>query len=674
MYDPEDQIHLLNTLIVSCINDHAPLRRIKLTRPPAPWMNDPNIIKLQKEKENLRKNVNGNQNFDIDDYRKIRNELKKNIKATKWGFLRKALSSKLPKVVWNTIHRIMKKNHSRIKLQPSELNEHFTTVASRLTNRENIQEDLNSIVDNMESSNTEHHFKLKHATFQEVQKILSNLKNDSATGFDNIPVKYIKPVANHLISPLVHIINNCINQQVFPSKWKIARICPVPKIDNPRMAVDFRPISVLPILSKVYERVILSLLCLHIESKDIYNLGQSGYQKGLSTIYLLLKLRDDIRKAMNNSEVTLAVLIDYSKAFDTVDYEKLILKLIKLNFTRESIKVMLSYLTNRKQFVQVDDKSSETLNINFGVPQGSILGPVLFNLYVLDLPSKLNSTCLQYADDTTLYQHCKVSGIQGTLNGLETDLKQLSEWSNENNLLFNDSKTKLVLFSTSQMSKRHHLNASSDISLKESVSAIKQSEQVKMLGLVIDNNLTWKHHVTNVIQCAYATLKKLKQFKRFSPQHVRKSLAESLVLSKINYGITVYCQLPQYQLNRLQRIQNIAAGYVLSRYGRKEDVLSLKWLPIREYIDFASCKLAFKALNDPLWPKYLPLELIRHERNLRSSQDFKVKSGSLKTFSYQAAKSFNILPDDVKRLTDHQKFNSESKKFFIDKALRNISD
>ena len=211
------------------------------------------------------------------------------------------------------------------------------------------------------------------------------------------------------------------------------------------------------------------------------------------------------------------------------------------------------------------------------------------------------------------------------------------------------------------MSKRHHLNASSDISLKESVSAIKQSEQVKMLGLVIDNNLTWKHHVTNVIQCAYATLKKLKQFKRFSPQHVRKSLAESLVLSKINYGITVYCQLPQYQLNRLQRIQNIAAGYVLSRYGRKEDVLSLKWLPIREYIDFASCKLAFKALNDPLWPKYLPLELIRHEQNLRSSQDFKVKSGSLKTFSYQAAKSFNILPGDAKRLTYPQKFNSESK-------------
>ena len=220
-------------------------------------------------------------------------------------------------------------------------------------------------------------------------------------------MRFIKPVLDHLILPLVHIINNSINKKIFPNSWKIARVCPIPRVDQPTPVKDFRPISVLPILSKVYERVILQQLFNFIEKESLYTTTQSGFPKGHSTTTILLKIRDDIKRAMNKSEVTLAILIDYSNALDTIDQNIFLEKLLKFNFSPQAIEIIFSYISDRKQYVQVDDKSSEISNMYFGVQQGSILGPVLFNLYVADLSEILSSTSAQYPDDTTIYDSCK---------------------------------------------------------------------------------------------------------------------------------------------------------------------------------------------------------------------------------------------------------------------------
>ena len=253
---------------------------------------------------------------------------------------------------------------------------------------------------------------------------------------------------NDVASPLFHIINTCVDDRVFPSTWKIARVCPVPKVDHAKDVTEFRPISILCILSKVFERVILHQLCHFLEVKAHYNQTHSGFRKGYSITTLLIKLRDDIKRAMNTSEATLGILLDYSKAFDTTDHLTLLKKLHRLNFSVQALKLVHSYVSERKQFVQVDDKSSSIKLNNFGLPQGSVLGPVLFNLYIADLVKNVTCNFLQYFDDFTLYNYSKPKNLKKCIEQLKFGLETVSLWSSNNSLVFNGNKSKLTLFST----------------------------------------------------------------------------------------------------------------------------------------------------------------------------------------------------------------------------------
>ena len=208
---------------------------------------------------------------------------------------------------------------------------------------------------------------------------------------------------------------------------------PDTKKDNPVPVKDFRPISILPVLSKVYEEVILSQLLNYIDEKSaVYNPTQPGFRRGHSTATFLLKLRNDIRKALNRNEITMSVINDFSKAFDTINHKTLLEKLVSLNFSNRTIKIIMSYLTNRHQYVQIDDQTSPKSPVHFGVPQGSILVPNLFNTYVVELPFCIESDSIQYADDTTIYRTCRPNDILQEILKLENNIKTVAEWSVEN--------------------------------------------------------------------------------------------------------------------------------------------------------------------------------------------------------------------------------------------------
>ena len=185
----------------------------------------------------------------------------------------------------------------------------------------------------------------------------------------------------------------------------MARISPIPKKDHPESLDDFRPVSILPVMSKVLERVVSKQLISFIKEAALLGLRMSGFRKGHSTTTALLGIRDELVRSMKRGEVSLLVLADYSKAFDTVRFSTVVKKMHHMGFSRKFLEWLINYLSNRYQFVQIDDKTSDLDNVVFGIPQGSILGPIIFNLYVSDLQGQLQCRCFQYADDATLLLH-----------------------------------------------------------------------------------------------------------------------------------------------------------------------------------------------------------------------------------------------------------------------------
>ena len=269
------------------------------------------------------------------------------------------------------------------------------------------------------------------------------------------------------------------------------------------------------------------IVAVFIEMESVYHQYQSGYRKNHSAAILLLKLHDDMKKAMKSSEVTIAIFTDYSKTFDNIDFSILIKKMHTLNFSKRFLYWIFNYLTDRRHFVQIDS--------SFGVPQGSILGPILFNLCVADMTNILSeSQCIQYADDSTIYKSCNANKVTKCSSELENELKLLEQWSKNTNLVFNCKKTKSMLFSTRKMSQHHQLY-NNDI-LKENCinQAIERVQQYKLLEVVIDEHFELYTNVRNISKNGYSTLKILKKLKRYTSYQTRKYLVESFILSKID--------------------------------------------------------------------------------------------------------------------------------------------
>ena len=348
-----------------------------------------------------------------------------------------------------------------------------------------------------------------------------------------------------------------MQQVCFQTHGKFARVTPIYKNGDRADKSNCHPISVLPVISRLFEKLVTNQVYKYMEDNGLFSSGQSAYLRLHSTVTHLLENTVDWYNGLDLGRLVGLVFIDLKKAFDTVDNEILCQKLAHYGVQQRELAWFRSYLCNRKQFCRVNGVSSKTEGIDVGVPQGSCLGPLLFLIYINDLPQAVqNSTVSMCADDTSLgYQSSDIDQLNEAINN---DLRQLDIWLQGNKLSINVAKTNSMLVSTKQ--KHNILNSrNDDLHLKIRDNDLEIIQKTKYLGVQIDNSLNWKEHIKTVSTKVLRAIGFLKHAKTFLGQETLKTLYTGIVEPHFRYCCSVWGCAGSTELNQLQKLQNRAA-------------------------------------------------------------------------------------------------------------------
>ena len=390
-----------------------------------------------------------------------------------------------------------------------------------------------------------------------------------------------------------------LNTGIFPDELKIAKVIPLFKKDDPTLLKNYRPISLLSTIAKVMEKIIFTQLSSYFNEHKLIFDNQYGFRPKHSTEYAALELVDRIITQMDKKETPINIFLDLSKAFDTIDHTILLAKLRYYGIHDTALLLLKSYLNNRKQYVEFEDTKSEILPITVGVPQGSILGPLLFIIYINDF-SQASSVFkfIMYADDTTLFSNLKSFGnnIQTREYLINAELSNVREWLDINKLSLNKSKSKYMIFHVPNKDIQY-------LTLKIDNVIIEKVDEFSFLGLTMDTNLNWKRHSEKICNKCAKMIGILNRLKYVLPHGIKIMLYNSLILPHINYCIMAW----GYKGSRLLKIQKKAARIItLSGYSTHSEPLfkQLNMLKIADQLRLQELKFYFKYIHKNL-PAYL---------------------------------------------------------------------
>lgn len=418
---------------------------------------------------------------------------------------------------------------------------------------------------------------------KEIIGIIKKLPNRKASGIDEIDNKIIKNLPRKAIVQLMYIINAILVTGYYPVKWKAAIVAPIPKpgkdLSNP---VNYRPISLLSSLSKVCEKIILRRIVDFSKHNDIMKDEQFGFRAGHSTSLQVARIAHSIISKFNTNSVTSMALLDVEKAFDTVWIDGIIYKLIELKFPRYLIQLINNYLRNRIFMVKINNSYSDIKKSEAGVPQGSVLGPVLFLYFINDIPNFQKTSLAIYADDTSVYAHS--FNAQVATKQTQIHINQILEYTSKWKIKINNQKTEHIIFSR----KFTNLNVFEPLRVEEI--KIKQAEKhVKYLGVILDKRLSFVAHINNLTQKGHKAIRLLypllNKNSKLSVKN-KRLLYTAVIRPTITYAAPVWCSVSKTAFKKLQRIQNKCLRLILNadRYTRITELHNVTKLEtIQEY-------------------------------------------------------------------------------------------
>ena len=386
----------------------------------------------------------------------------------------------------------------------------------------------------------------------------NSLKTNKSNGYDDISSNVVIKIYDEIKTPLFHIFSESLKQGIFPHKLKIAKVTPLFKSGDETYFNNYRPISILPAFSKILERIMYNRVYSYFIKNNFLYKKQFGFQQNCSTDQAILNLIDEICEAFDKKQYMLGVFIDLSKAFDTVDHTILLEKLHMYGVKENIYTWFLSYLSNRMQFVSFDNNKTNLLIIKCGVPQGSILGPLLFLIYVNDLHNA--STVLNpimFADDTNLfYSHKDIKTLFKTVN---EELKNIHEWFKANKLSLNVTKTKCSFF--------HTAKKQDDIPLKLpklviNETEIKRDSTIKFLGVLLDENISWKPHINLIKDKISRNIGVMYKARAYLNKRCMKQIYFSFIHSYISYANIAWGSTHKSKLIPIYRKQKHACRLI----------------------------------------------------------------------------------------------------------------
>ncbi len=489
----------------------------------------------------------------------------------------------------------------------------------------------------------------------EVYKLLLS-SHPTTCPLDPIPSHLLQAISPTLLPALTHIINTSLRTGIFPTAFKQARVTPLLKKAtlNTSLLENYRPVSLLPFVAKTLERVVFNQLSLFLSQYNKLDAKQSGFRSGHSTETALLSVTEALRIAKADSKSSVLILLDLSAAFDTVNHQILLSTLSSLGITGIPLHWFESYLTGRSFRVAWGEEVSKAHQLVTGVPQGSVLGPLLFSTYTISLGPIIQAHGFSYhcyADDTQLYLSFQPDDptVAARMSGCLADI---SAWMKEHHLQLNLAKTELLVVPATPTLQH-------DFSIQLGTSIITPSTSVRNLGVIFDDQLTFKEHIAKTARSCRFALHNIRKIRPFLTEHAAQLLVQALVVSRLDYCNALLAGLPSNTIKPLQMIQNAAARLVFNEPKRTHVTplfISLHWLPVAARIKFKTLMLAYRTTTGSA-PSYFHslLQIYIPSRSQRSASERRLVvpsqrgSKSLsRTFSFTIPGWWNNLPTPIR--------------------------